>query len=354
YELHLPTRPLHEIVHTRMGEWLRGLGVDVRLKTRVDRAQLKPAGETALRSAALAGRQPAAGPGAVSARLFGGAPPPRHASTGRGDSAAALTDDRGLPFDFVILAVPWHRVRGLLPAGLLAWMPQLAALHRFEPAPITAVHLWFDRRVTPLPHAILPGRVGQWLFRIEENERWNRGDPLAALASGAGGRPVRGLPAAATDEGSASATPGTSPAAPGQSPSTPDRAVRYQVLVSAAHEASAMPREQLAELVVAELRQLGPAARHARLLHWRVSTQPASVFSPRPGLEEYRPGPDTPAENLFLAGDWTATGWPSTLESAVRSGRIAAERVLDRLGRSESLRIPDLPPARLARWLLGQ
>jgi zeta-carotene desaturase len=63
----------------------------------------------------------------------------------------------------------------------------------------------------------------------------------------------------------------------------------------------------------------------------------------------------TPVPNLFLCGDWTATGWPATMESAVRSGRLAAEGVLAAAGRrdgSEPLVTPDLPRGPLARWVI--
>jgi uncharacterized protein with NAD-binding domain and iron-sulfur cluster len=65
-----------------------------------------------------------------------------------------------------------------------------------------------------------------------------------------------------------------------------------------------------------------------------------------------RPAQTTPLANLFLAGDWTATGWPATMEGAVRSGYLAAEGVLRRWGKSERIVVPDLPRQGLARWLL--
>jgi len=296
YELYLPTCSLHAIFHERMGDWLRRLGVEMRLPARVARVQ----------------QHPAAQPKRARMRAVG----------------ITLANGESLPFDFIILAVPWHSVRGLLPAEMLAWMPELAVIHRYEPAPITAVHLWFDRPITPLPHAVLPGRMSQWLFRLPQS---NRSIPAAA-----NGRSL------VNNRQSADISPAAPPAHD-----------HYQVLISAAYEAAAMPKERLVERVVGELHELGRDARDAQLQHRRVSTQLRAVFSPAAGLEPYRPGPDTAAENVVLAGDWTATGWPSTLESAVRSGRMAAERVLERLGCSESLLTPDLPRARLTRWLIG-
>jgi uncharacterized protein with NAD-binding domain and iron-sulfur cluster len=77
------------------------------------------------------------------------------------------------------------------------------------------------------------------------------------------------------------------------------------------------------------------------------------VFSAAPGLDQLRPPQRTPLANLFLAGDWTATGWPATMESAVRSGRLAAKALLERLGRPAPLLAPELPRGLLARWLCG-
>jgi uncharacterized protein with NAD-binding domain and iron-sulfur cluster len=75
------------------------------------------------------------------------------------------------------------------------------------------------------------------------------------------------------------------------------------------------------------------------------------VFSPRVETEDRRPPQSTPVPNLFLDGDWTATGWPATMESAVRSGYLAAEAMLETLGSKKTILKPDLPAARLSRWL---
>ena len=76
------------------------------------------------------------------------------------------------------------------------------------------------------------------------------------------------------------------------------------------------------------------------------------MFSPVPGVDGLRPPQQTPILNLQVAGDWTATGWPATMEGAVRSGYLAAENVLRHLGRDERLLRPDLPTALLSKWLL--
>ena len=80
-------------------------------------------------------------------------------------------------------------------------------------------------------------------------------------------------------------------------------------------------------MAVAELGEFFPGSRRARLLRSHVIKEARATFSPAPGLNELRPGPETRYANVFLAGDWTRTGWPPTMEGAVRSGYRAAELV---------------------------
>ena len=101
-----------------------------------------------------------------------------------------------------------------------------------------------------------------------------------------------------------------------------------QVVISAvAPTAGAKPRRLLAE-VRRELEAVWPESRGARLMHARVIAQPAAVFSVQPGVDRFRPPQQTPIENLALAGDWTATGWPATMEGAIFSGYRAVEGAL--------------------------
>jgi zeta-carotene desaturase len=96
-----------------------------------------------------------------------------------------------------------------------------------------------------------------------------------------------------------------------------------------------------------------PAARAARLLASRIVTDPTAVLSVRPGVEAVRPAPRTAVPGLFLAGDWTATGWPSTMEGAVRSGRGAAEALAAAGGRPLRALVDDLPRGWLVRLVAG-
>ena len=105
--------------------------------------------------------------------------------------------------------------------------------------------------------------------------------------------------------------------------------------------------------MLAELAEIWPAAREAKLLRWWVVTEHGATFAVRPGVEALRPPQRTPVDGLFLAGDWTATGWPATMEGAVRSGYLAAEGILEDLGRPDPPRPARTPARLLARWLLG-
>jgi len=201
----------------------------------------------------------------------------------------------------VVLAVPHHRLAELLPEPLDTH-PRITALEQLDTAPIAAVHLWFDRPVTDLPHAVLVGRLGQWMFRRESPS--GSGDYL-------------------------------------------------QVVISAAHHVTGRDREQVIAEVLGELRAIWPESAGARLHRSRLVIEHRAVVSPRPGTDSLRPEQLSPWTGLFLAGDWTRTGWPSTMEGAVRSGLLAAEAVLAELSGPVRLQPPDLAPGRLARWLLG-
>ena len=105
--------------------------------------------------------------------------------------------------------------------------------------------------------------------------------------------------------------------------------------------------------MVRELAEIWQEIASARLVHSRLVTEHKAVFSAKPGADAFRPYQQSPIPNLQLAGDWTQTGWPATMEGAVRSGYLAAENVLRHLGREVQLLQPDLPPSLLSRLLLG-
>jgi uncharacterized protein with NAD-binding domain and iron-sulfur cluster len=90
------------------------------------------------------------------------------------------------------------------------------------------------------------------------------------------------------------------------------------------------------------------------LLRSQWISQPDAVFSVRPGLDAIRPPQQTPIPNLLLAGDWTRTGWPATMEGAVKSGYLAAEALLAKIGRPQRIVVPDLPRGWLMRVLAAR
>src|SRR5207237_9936118 len=100
--------------------------------------------------------------------------------------------------------------------------------------------------------------------------------------------------------------------------------------------------EEVQRRIVDEIGRLFPLPASATLLRARVVTEHAATFSAVPGVDQYRPRQTSPLANLFVAGDWTDTGWPATMEGAVRSGYLAAEALLTRVGRPEKLVQADL------------
>ncbi len=200
--------------------------------------------------------------------------------------------------DAVVLAVPWKAAGRLAPDLVVSGDDHLAA------SPITAVHLWFDRQVIDLPHAVLVGRVSQWVFRGDEHD--------------------------ATDGG------------------------YCQVVISASRGLLGGDRRAVVDQVVGELRDVFPAAQHAVLREAKVVTDPTAVLSVRPGVDALRPAAVTARPNLVLAGDWTATGWPSTMEGAIRSGRMAAAAVGAVVGLPVPGVVADLPRTPLVRLVVGR
>jgi squalene-associated FAD-dependent desaturase len=271
FVMQVPSVPLGEFYGERLERWLREHGVAVRLECGVNQI----VGDTG------------------------------------GVKEIKLASGERVAVDAVILAVPWRRVSELPCEALRDALPELKNIEQFESAPITAVHLWFDQAITDLPHAVLPGRLSQWVFNHGEQE----------LTGEAGEAAVRGH--------------------------------YYQIVISASRELDGQSREETIEKVRRELAAVWPAVNRAKLIKARLITQQHAVFSPLPGIERLRPSQKTGVPNLLLAGGWTATGWPATMEGAVRSGYLAVEQLLLSVGRAEKIMTPDLPRPRLARWTIG-
>jgi zeta-carotene desaturase len=184
------------------------------------------------------------------------------------------------PADYQICAVPFERL------GALA--PELGIdTARFEHSPITGIHIWFDRPVTELPHAALLDRTIQWMFNKSEG--------------------------------------------------------RYlQFVVSASRSLVEMPRTEVIELALREAAEFFPRTRGAKVDRAHVIKEVRATYSARPGTESARPESRTSASNVFLAGDWTRSGWPATMEGAVRSGYRAAEALAAAAGRPARFLLPDV------------
>jgi zeta-carotene desaturase len=129
----------------------------------------------------------------------------------------------------------------------------------------------------------------------------------------------------------------------GALPST-EKGQYLQLVISASYDLLQKPRQEIIDLCLKEVRHALPAAREANLLKATVIKEAAATFSPRPGVDRWRPTQQTNIAGLFLAGDWTATGWPATMEGAVRSGYLAAEAVLRTAGTPRQFVQPDLKP----------
>jgi zeta-carotene desaturase len=187
--------------------------------------------------------------------------------------------------DAYVLAVPFER----LPTLARELPVDVASLSH---SPITGIHLWFERSITDLPHATLLDRTIQWMF--------NKG-------KGQGGK--------------------------GQ---------HIQLVVSASRSLTDLPRNEVIELALNELKEFFPQAANAQLERAHVVKEIRATFCASPEIESHRPANATSVSNLFLAGDWTRSGWPATMEGAVRSGYLAAEAVLASFGESWKFLLPDL------------
>ncbi len=220
-------------------------------------------------------------------------------------TAVELADGEQLPADFVVLATGHHAARRLVPVELATADPRFRGSEGLEDVPILGVHLWFDRPVMSYPHVALIEGPLQWLFRKD-----------------AEGRALHGV-------------------------------------ISAARDWVGSRKDESLAQFERQVRSLFPAARDAKLERGVVVVEKRATFSPLPGVDRIRPDQAPPASgglpNVFLAGDYTLTGWPATMEGAVRSGYLAADALLRRAAGATgrpSLLVPDLPvqwPSRLLR-----
>jgi squalene-associated FAD-dependent desaturase len=208
-----------------------------------------------------------------------------------GGNFAVRTSAGKLDADAVVVALPHYCTEEVLPPGALGNLQP----SRLGSSPIVNVHVHFDRRVTDLPLTASLGTVAQWVFDRTVSANVERGQYLA-------------------------------------------------VSISGADDWIGTPARDLGQQVASALRQLFPRARDAEVLGTFVTREHNATFRASPGSAAHRASSRTQVPGLVLAGAWTATGWPPTMESAVRSGVAAARTALVATGQRRAL--PALPAVR--------
>jgi len=198
--------------------------------------------------------------------------------------------------DSIVLALPFEQTQRLLPAvrlnercaGLALSMRDELELKmaRQIHSPFTSILLWFDREITDLDHAWLLDTTIEWFFHKSRIRRY-----------------------------------------------APEKGSYVELVIAGSRAQLSMTREEILSSALRELELFFPEVKRAKLVKSGVLKEARATFSVVPGLDQFRPGQATAWPGFFLAGDWTATEWPSTMEGAVRSGRLAAGAVVGDTGR---------------------
>jgi zeta-carotene desaturase len=197
----------------------------------------------------------------------------------------AATATSSYTADAVILALPFEQTQRLLPSIHLNNSTHEAApnvalepkIRHFEHSPFTSILLWYDRQITDLDHAWLLDTTIEWFFHKSRIRRY-----------------------------------------------APENGSYVELVIAGLKLPLNQSREEILSSALRELEMFFPAVRQATLLKSGVLKEARATFSVTPGLDQFRPSQATQWPNLYLAGDWTATEWPSTMEGAVRSGHLAA------------------------------
>ena len=168
-------------------------------------------------------------------------------------------------------------------------------------SPFTSVLLWFDREITDLDHAWLLDTTIEWFFHKSRIRRY-----------------------------------------------APEKGSYVEVVIAGSRAQLSMTRDEILTGALNELQLFFPEVKRAKLIKSGVLKEARATFSVVPGLDQFRPGQATEWPGLYLAGDWTATEWPSTMEGAVRSGRLAAGAVM---GDNSRFMAAEIPASGLMRWL---
>lgn len=207
---------------------------------------------------------------------------------------------------FLILALPFEATAKLLPnmppaPGAQALAEQISQHQHW---PICSVHLWFDREITDLDHAVFLDREIHWMYNKTRLQPW---------------RKLKGS--------------------------------YLELVISASRSFAALERKEAIDLALRELAEFFPAIATAKLEKAALIKEVRATFGVPPGIDKVRPPTVAPWPNCFLAGDWIQTGWPSTMESAARSGHLAAEALTAATGTPRTFLNPDLKPTGLMRFI---
>ncbi len=219
-------------------------------------------------------------------------------------SVGVLSSTGERQFDYVVLAAPFQTASNLLPSDPVAEDLKKRLAH-FEASPITGIHLWFDREISTLPHAVLLDRTIQWMFHKSKFQQKREG------------------------EGS-----------------------YVELVVSASKSLVQKSREEVLKIAIRELAEFFPIAKEAKVVKAAVIKEVYATYSVVPGLDQHRPHAKTGWPRVFLAGDWIATGWPATMEGAVRSGYLSAEAVVEAAGEPRKFLVADLPAKGISKLLV--
>jgi squalene-associated FAD-dependent desaturase len=208
--------------------------------------------------------------------------------------------------DDIILALPFEQTQRLIETmtvqnahGEKVRFELLAKMGHFIHSPFISILLWFDRQITDLDHAWLLDTTIQWFFHKSR---------------------IRGY--------------------------AEDRGSYVELVIAGSRTELPMSRAQILDPALAELKRFFPEAGRATLLKSAILKEARATFSVTPGLDAHRPAQGTGLPGLYLAGDWTRTEWPSTMEGAARSGRLAAGALC---GDPTRFMAPELPASGLMR-----
>lgn len=236
----------------------------------------------------------------VDVRLGSGAKQIQHSRT----SIRVLAPNDCIEASHVVIAIPWHQIPKLRiqTEDVQEDSSKLSQseFEKLEASPITGIHTWWDTAWMKKPHAAIVGRQCQWVFPKPTQESTTN-------QISAGNFSIDQQHNQANEH-------------------------YYQIVVSASRNLLNVPKAgkhggDFETALIDDLSQVFPRVRDAKLLRCQAVTDPKSVFSVKAGADKLRPEALSGLRNVMLAGDWTKTGWPATMEGAIRSGFNAATAI---------------------------